>query len=73
MAQQVKDMVLSLQQLGSSLWLGLDPWPGNFHMSQARPKKKFIFKMLHSHPRIPSILKTIHVPPCRISLHLCFK
>ena len=44
MAQQVKDVVLSLQQLGSSLWLGLDPWPGNFHMSQARPKKKVSFQ-----------------------------
>ena len=28
MAQQVKDPVLSL------LWLGFDPWPWNFHMSQ---------------------------------------
>ena len=27
MAQQVKDPVLSLQWLGSVLWLGLDPWP----------------------------------------------
>ena len=28
------DLVLSL------LWLRLDPRPGNFHMPQARPKKK---------------------------------
>ena len=28
MAQWVKDLVLSL------LWLGFDPWPGNFHMPQ---------------------------------------
>ena len=29
MAQQVKDLALSL------LWLGLDPWSENFHMPQA--------------------------------------
>ena len=34
MAQWVKDPVLSL------LWRRFDPWPGNFHMPQARPKKK---------------------------------
>ena len=32
MVQQVKDPELSLQQLGSLLWLRFDPWPGNFHM-----------------------------------------
>ena len=34
MAQWVKDPVLSL------LWRGFSPWPGNFHMPQAQPKKK---------------------------------
>ena len=34
MAQQVKDLVLSL------LWRGLDPWPWNFHRQQAWPKGK---------------------------------
>ena len=34
MAQQVKDPVLSLQQLRFA------PWPRNFHMPQAQPKKK---------------------------------
>ena len=33
MAQQVKDQALSLWP--SLLWLGFDPWPGNFHMLQA--------------------------------------
>ena len=28
MAQQVKDLALSLQQLGSVLWHGFNPWPG---------------------------------------------
>ena len=32
MAQQVKDLSLSL------LWLGFDPLPGNFQMPQAWPK-----------------------------------
>ena len=33
MAQWVKDLVLSL------LWRRFDPWPRNFHMSRAWPKK----------------------------------
>ena len=36
----VKDPSLSLQQLRSLLWLGFDPWPGNFHMPQEQQKKK---------------------------------
>ena len=40
MAQQVKDSVLSLLWPGSLLWQGFDPWPGNFFMLQALPKKK---------------------------------
>ena len=39
MVQQVKDLVLSLQQLGSLLWHKLDSWPRNFHMPWAWPKK----------------------------------
>ena len=44
-AQQVKDPVLSLQQLGlqSLLWCGLSPWPRNFHVLQVHPKKKYIY------------------------------
>ena len=37
---QVKDPVLSLQWLGSLLWCRFNPWPGNFHMPWAQPKKK---------------------------------
>ena len=40
MAQQVKGLALSLQWLGSRLWLGFDPWPGNFHMKRVGPKRK---------------------------------
>ena len=40
MAQWVKDLALSLQQLGSLLWHMLDLWPRNFHMPQVQPKKK---------------------------------
>ena len=32
--QQAKDLALSL------LWLGFDPWPGNFHMLSAQGQKK---------------------------------
>ena len=37
-AQQVKDVALSLQQLGSVLWGGFDPWPEDFQRLQAQPK-----------------------------------
>ena len=40
MAQQLKDPALSLQQLGSLLYLRFYPRPGNFHVLQVRPKKK---------------------------------
>ena len=39
MAQQVKDPALSLLGLGSLLWCGFHPWPGNFHMPWAQPKR----------------------------------
>ena len=42
MAQQVKDLALSL------LGYGFNPWPGNFHMLQAWPKTKI--KCLKWHP-----------------------
>ena len=32
MAQQVKDLVLSMLWLGLLLWCTFDPWPRNFHM-----------------------------------------
>ena len=38
--QQVKDPAVSLQQLRLLLWRGFHPWPGNFHMPQAQPKKE---------------------------------
>ena len=40
MAQQVKDPALSLQGLELLLWYSFDPWPRNFHMLGAWPKKK---------------------------------
>ena len=42
MVQCIQDPALSLQQPGSLLWHGFDPWPGNFHMTQAQhpPPKK---------------------------------
>ena len=43
MARWVKDLALSLRQLGSLLWGEFDPWPGNFHMLWLRPKRKNIY------------------------------
>ena len=40
MAHWVKDLVLSLLQPGLLLLPRFDPWPGNFHMLWAQPKKK---------------------------------
>ena len=37
--QQVKGLTLSLQRLRSLLWQGFSPWPGNFHMPWAWPKR----------------------------------
>ena len=52
-AKQGKDLVVSLQQLGLLLWRGFDPWPRNFHMLWARPKKgggaSNIFERIFSH------------------------
>jgi len=39
-AQQVEDLALSLQQLGSLLWHMFDSWPRNFHMPWHSQKKK---------------------------------
>ena len=39
-SQWVKDSALSLQQLETLLQQGFDPWPRNFHILQAQPKKK---------------------------------
>ena len=38
-AQRVKDPRLSLLWLRSLQWHGFDPWPGNFCMPWAWPKK----------------------------------
>ena len=40
MVQQVKNLALSPQWLGLLLWCRFDPWPWNFHMSWAWPRKK---------------------------------
>ena len=55
MAQQVKDLV-SLQWLKSLLWHRFDPWPRNFYMPWAVPKKKkkyiYIYIYIHTHTYI---------------------
>ena len=38
-AQQVKDLASSLQELGSLLWHRFDPWLRNLHVSQVHPPK----------------------------------
>ena len=43
MVQRVKDPVSSLLWLGSVLWRGFDPWPGNFCIPRVQPKKKSVY------------------------------
>ena len=52
MVYQVKDPALSAQQLKSLLWLGFDPWPRNFPMPWAWPKKKKKKKIVKKGVRI---------------------
>ena len=40
MAQQVKDLAMSLQWLQSLVWHVFDPWPGNFYILWLGQKKK---------------------------------
>ena len=56
-AQQVKDPVL-LQWCGTLLWLWFDPWPGNFHMRQAWPKK----------PKKSKCLTVAYTPQCHLNM-----
>lgn len=51
MAQWVKDLVPSLQQLGLLLWDEFDLWPGNFNMPWMQPKKKQSFRLLPSNQK----------------------
>ena len=36
----IMDLMLSLQQFGSLLWCGFDPWQGKFHMPRRCSQKK---------------------------------
>ena len=45
-AQWVKHLVVLLLWLGTLLWHGFDPWPRNFCMTQAWPKKNASYPCL---------------------------
>ena len=55
MVQQIKDLALSLQQLVWLLWCGFNPWPGNFHMLPAQPKKKK--KVIKENKGVPIVVQ----------------
>ena len=40
MAQRVRELMVSLQGLGSLLWHGLNPWPRNFCITVGAARKK---------------------------------
>ena len=60
-AQPVKDLALPRQQLWSLLWHWFDPWPGNFHRPQVRPKKKIIIKQKKkkTNPGVPVVVQRV--------------
>lgn len=47
MAQWVKDLALSLQQLRLLLWCRFSPWPSEFNMPRADQRKKLKQNPLH--------------------------
>ena len=49
MAQQVKNLDLSLQQLVLLLYCRFYPWPGNFHVPLVWPKKKKLYPQFCDH------------------------
>ena len=60
MAQQVKDLALSLLCLWLQLCLGFDPWPGNFHMAWGVTKNKQIKKIKYKSIQAIFLLKTLY-------------
>ena len=44
-SEQIRDLALSLQRLGSLLLHGFDSWPGNFQLPWAQPKKETSFQL----------------------------
>ena len=43
MAQQVKDLALSLQQLRSLLWCRFSPWPGNLDTDKKKRERESVW------------------------------
>ena len=56
MAQQVKDLTLSLLWLRVLLWCGFSLWPWNFHMLWAWPKKAIPLSVVTVDKSVISIL-----------------
>ena len=56
MAQQLKDLALSLHWLRLLLWHRFDPWPGTFHMPCVWPKKNELKKYIIRSSRRGSVV-----------------
>lgn len=64
-AQPVKDMPLSLQQLRLLQWGGFDPWPGKFRMLQMPPKyKNSCLMMAFIHVNVWGVLVQMWLSNC---------
>lgn len=46
LAQRVRYLVVSLQRPKSMLWRRFNPWPENFYMPRAQPKKQTKVQLL---------------------------
>ena len=76
MAQWLKGLMLSLQWLGSLLQHGFNPWPRNFLMLWAWPKKKKVptsATRCAEHSHMPSHLTTMNIRLCDGELILQLK
>ena len=68
MAQQVKNLALSLQWLWLLLWHRFNPWPRNFLLLQMWPKKNK--KQNHRDTRSNSL---IHSPTTVLNFYACIR
>ena len=67
MLQWVKGAALSLQWLGSLLWRGLNPWPGNSHAMNMETKNTKKLKKKKKKERFTPPVGRRRIYTCKIS------
>lgn len=69
-AQQAKDLVVSLEWVGSLLWRRFNPW--NFHVPAAQPKKNSV-KWVNSRLWLPSCMYSSYFHSQKVPLEIWMK